>query len=239
MKSLNASLFFLLALLQVGAALAAPVENKSPAKKKLRVDVVGKFTEYEGGSQVKYSAGDDSTFYIYAHDDATATDIIKFSNVVEPACAKTNDAHKCPVANDKMFYTLNQAEVPIFYYRESLKFDHGILVVPFKFRTKDQSLSGQSTLGYYAGAKDTWLMGSGTYFGSVGLSQVDVPVDAKTTETRTGLTISAGYIFQSTDGFQVAFVVGSDRLGGAAGKTWDYEKDIWVSIGLGFNLAKQ
>jgi len=211
--------------------------NLSPAKNKLRADS-SEFLKL-GDTKNKYAAGIGSTFYIYSSNSANETLTIKFKKVKKPECADEKLTAPCTIVNNSEFFTFSMNKIPNYYYRKSLKFDHGLLVIPFKFRTEDQSLSGQSTLGYYFGNKSEYLSGSGTYFGSIGLSQVDVPVSGKSTETKTGLSISGGYIFESIDGFQVALVVGSDRLGGSAGDDWVYEKDIWVSIGLGFNLASK
>lgn len=223
-----------LAFLAGNGAMADTVKNTDPSKNELVVDIKNNFVS-EGN---QYSAGKYSTFFVEGVDETNHKKTIRFIDVKHLYCETETTPCEIKLANNRVFYEFDTAVVSDINYREKIKFDHGVLVVPFKFRTKDQTLTGQSTLGYYAGIRSASFWGAGTFFASAGLSQVDMPVTATTTETKTGLSISGGYIFESRDGFQIAFVVGSDRLGGAAGKTWDYEKDIWVSVGLGFNLAK-
>lgn len=224
-------------------------ENELPdlnAQHKLRVDITSLEKYSEGKTSAgNYAAGRGSTFFIYDTETETVTVagnpvkkqklVIKFNRIKKPNCTKRKKK-PCAAARKNQFYLLDSSLVKNFYYKASSA-SHGIMVVPFKIRGDDGSLSGQSTLGYFLGYKKDRLLGSGTFFGSVGLTQVDVPIDGDSTDSRTGLTVSGGFLFQFTDGFQTAIVIGADHLGGEAGDDWEYEDDVWISIGLGFNLA--
>jgi hypothetical protein len=69
-------------------------------------------------------------------------------------------------------------------------------LMQIKLRTKDGSLTGQSTLGYYLGIKNDFLFGSGTLFGSAGLILILVDdVISSMADEKTGISLSIGYSF--------------------------------------------
>lgn len=116
----------------------------------------------------------------------------------------------------------------------------GALVVPFKFRTKDDSLSGEATVGAYAGYG--WDMPKLNYivvtpFLSAGITQVSVSSvnDAGNVEStnKSGFTLAGGFLIQNWGGVNIGIVAGEDRIGD---KAWEYEGDTWYSLSVGWKL---
>lgn len=124
-------------------------------------------------------------------------------------------------------------------YTLSRVLDHGILLVPFKYRTDDGSLTGQSTIGYYAGFRSDTVLFSGTTFLSAGLSVVPIANDDGEQSNTTAFSLGAGYTFATKSNFQVSIVAGFDHVGGSAGDAWQYEDDPWVSIAFGYNFLQR
>ncbi len=129
-------------------------------------------------------------------------------------------------------------------FRLSNAIDHGVLLVPFKYRTEDKSLSGAATLGYFVGARSDTLLLSGTFYFSVGTSLVPVErVNASTMATEVeevaAATVALGMSFSTKSNFQVSINVGVDHVGGSAGDDWKYEDDHWFSIGLGYGFLQR
>lgn len=118
----------------------------------------------------------------------------------------------------------------------------GPLVVPFKYRFDDESLSGEATIGYYAGFTfDISLQRlssvSFTPFLSAGLTQVGVSSidqEGNINETnKTGVTIAAGLFVNNWDKVNIGLVWGQDRIGD---KSWEHEGDDWISLSVGWEL---
>lgn len=124
-------------------------------------------------------------------------------------------------------------------YTLSRVLDHGVLLVPFKYRTDDGSLTAQSTIGYYAGFRSDTVLYSGTTFLSAGLSVVPIANDDGEQGNTTAFSLGAGYTFATKSNFQVSIVAGFDHVGGSAGDAWQYEDDPWVSIAIGYNFLQR
>jgi opacity protein-like surface antigen len=117
----------------------------------------------------------------------------------------------------------------------------GPLIVPFKYRLDDKSISGEAMIGYYAGAG--FDIGSAEYnvavtpFLSVGLSQVSVNVvhndENVETENKSGFTWAAGLLIQNWDKVNIGIVYGQDRIGD---NSWAHEGEGWFSISVGWKL---
>lgn len=129
-------------------------------------------------------------------------------------------------------------------HRERDPIDIGTLVVPFRYQLSDGSISTGSTLGLYVGYKtDRSRIGSATFLISAGLSLVPVqepdPADATKTvvETKTGISLAIGVIWEPRSNFQVGFVVGRDHLGGTDGSRYKYNDKTWISFMVGYKFA--
>ncbi|MEM6484675.1 MAG: hypothetical protein AAF662_06800 [Pseudomonadota bacterium] len=115
----------------------------------------------------------------------------------------------------------------------------GPLIVPYKWRLDDDSLSGEATIGYYAGWAHEFMNGGLTVtpFISAGLTQVSVATVGENGEisedNKSGVTIAVGFL-KSWDNLNVGFVAGQDRIGD---KEWQYEGDTWISLSVGWDLT--
>ena len=185
------------------------------------------------GDDKKYAAGADTKFYIVDERDEHYQILFKKEKDIAVAPIKEGYEQVRP----KQFFKINKKSLPKESYRLHFGIAHGPLIVPFKLRTNDGSLTGQSTLGYYLGIKSDFLFGSGTLFGSAGITLIPVKdVNSSSTDEKTGVSWAFGYSFASKSNFQAAIIVGWDHLGGDAGDSWEYEDDTWVSFAIGFEF---
>lgn len=115
----------------------------------------------------------------------------------------------------------------------------GPLIVPFKFRLDDKSLSGEATLGYYVGFDVSSEIGEYwcTPLISAGLTQISVSSSdgqgGVVDDTKTGVTIALGLLLKNWDGMNVGFVVGQDRIGD---QSWAHEGETWISFSVGWQI---
>lgn len=126
-----------------------------------------------------------------------------------------------------------------FLYSSFSGLTSGPLIIPFKYRTDDKSISGEVTVGYYAGyafqiTKETGI----TPMISAGLSQISVAETTGTgnevkSENRTGLTWAVGLLLSNWDGVNIGLVYGQDRIGD---NTWEHEGESWLSFSIGWDL---
>jgi hypothetical protein len=123
--------------------------------------------------------------------------------------------------------------------RESLTgLSAGPLIVPFKFRLDDESLTGDAELGVYAGitfepgcTKSNWCFRV-TPLISAGLSQVSV-ADENDTENKTAVTIAVGFLITNWADLNIGLIYGQDRIGDSS---WEHEGDGWISFMVGWQL---
>jgi hypothetical protein len=180
----------------------------------------------------KYKADAKSKFHIVEETGENANKKLKlyFTKVVK----KEGDGY----VKENELYFVNAAEFNNSYYWRRTRIVHGLLVMPFKLRTKDGTLSGESTLGYYAGIESDFLQAKSSYVAAAGLTLIPITDTAGKTDQKTGVTAALGWIFTTLDNFQIGAFVGVDHLGGDSGRAWKYENDPWVSISIGFNFAR-
>ncbi len=116
----------------------------------------------------------------------------------------------------------------------------GTLVVPFKFRTTDHSITGDATIGAYLGR--TWYLAGATFTPilSAGISQIAVsnPQDNTKTDTRTGFTVAPGLIWTIKENFQIGALVGWDYIGSNGEQPWKYNGKTWLSFAIGYQFVK-
>jgi len=118
----------------------------------------------------------------------------------------------------------------------------GPLVVPFKYRLNDKSISGEATLGYYAGyCFDVPLGWTDEYvclspFLSAGLTQVSVSSMQNgelKSDSKVGISWATGFLIQNWDSVNIGIVYGQDRIGDS---TWQHEGEGWISISIGWEI---
>lgn len=114
----------------------------------------------------------------------------------------------------------------------------GPLIVPFKYRFDDKSISGEATIGFYGGwAYDVPLYKSIRRlpvipFLSFGLSQVAISNNGET-DNKTAFTWAAGLLIKDWGNVNIGAVYGQDRVGGS---TWEHEGKGWFSLMIGWSL---
>ena len=116
----------------------------------------------------------------------------------------------------------------------------GPLVVPFKYRLNNKSITGDATLGAYAGitfepgcTKSNWCF-KFTPLISAGLSQITVDNNG-TQEQKTGATLAIGFLITNWSNINIGLLYGQDRIGDA---TWVHEGETWVSFMIGWELQE-
>lgn len=124
--------------------------------------------------------------------------------------------------------------VPRSHYRRIGGLNTGILVVPFKLRRGD--IFSDSTIGPYISYK--WEVIE--LLATAGLSQISTVENGSGTDIKSesGLTAAAGLNFSISKDWDIALIVGADRLSGKAGRDWKYQSKPWVSFAIGFNFTR-
>ena len=114
----------------------------------------------------------------------------------------------------------------------------GPLIVPFKFRLNDKSLSGDAEVGVYAGVtfepgctKSNWCFRI-TPLVSAGISQVSV-MDGTGVKNRSAATIAAGFLITNWANLNIGLIYGQDRIGDS---DWEHEGKGWLSFMIGWQL---
>lgn len=116
-------------------------------------------------------------------------------------------------------------------------FVSGPLIVPFKYRFDDKSITGDATIGYYAGYGWDVLTLNLVPFLSGGISQVSVSTTAEDgsvqSDNKTGFTVATGFLIKNWDKVNIGLVFGQDRIGN---KNWEHEGEWWFSFSVGWEL---
>lgn len=114
----------------------------------------------------------------------------------------------------------------------------GPLIVPFKYRTDDDSLSGEATIGYYAGFRTEFRMPLTSTripvspFIAGGLSQINISTNGEA-DNKSAVTIAVGFLVQNWADVNIGFVYGQDRIGDSS---WEHEGDGWISFMIGWDI---
>ncbi|NKB33119.1 MAG: hypothetical protein GKR91_08480 [Pseudomonadales bacterium] len=140
----------------------------------------------------------------------------------------------------------NDVPVENLVHQSFSGFSSGPLVVPFKYRTNDNTLSGEATVGYYAGWNYETNFGGNLPFGtfitvtpflSAGLTQVSVAEEDAmgqiSTENKSGFTWATGFLIKNWDNLNIGLVYGQDRIGDSQ---WEHEGEGWLSLSVGWEL---
>ncbi len=113
----------------------------------------------------------------------------------------------------------------------------GPLIVPFKYRLDSKNLTGEATLGYYAGYSVSIPIGNGnrlpiTPFLSGGLSIVSDTEDGDN-DNKSAFTWSVGLLIQNWANVNIGLLYGEDRTGD---QSWEYEGEGWISFMVGWSF---
>lgn len=181
---------------------------------------------FEGSDGVKYKADEGSDFHIV--DDKAGKIELYFTDV---------EGKGSTYVKEKELYKIDASELSAKYWKR-LRIAHGLLIVPFKLRNEDKTLTGESSLGYYIGLENQWLQAKFSYVLAAGLTLIPIADATGKVDEKTGVTAAAGWIFTTMDNFQIGAFIGIDHLGGDNGKNWKYEDDPWISISIGYNFAR-
>jgi hypothetical protein len=117
--------------------------------------------------------------------------------------------------------------------------DYGVLVIPYKFHTSDQSLTGEATLGGFAGYQLTWPGVAISTVISAGVGVVNLTKQengTSTTNNAPSFTAAGGFIISLTKSnlFQIGLLCGLDWAG--EGKQYKYEGKPWIAFSFGQTL---
>lgn len=200
--------------------------------------------------------GAQSKFVVIDSDDKDKY-AIKFINIYQASKIKQAEIRKKNSYKD--FFPSDVIEDNIYYLKKEVingvpveKKVHqsfgglvsGPLVVPFKYRISDDSISGEATVGYYAGwGWDTNFFGASekyvtfTPFLSAGITQVSITkVDENgesETENKSGFSWATGVLVKNWDNVNIGVVYGQDRIGD---KNWKHEGEGWLSLSVGWDI---
>ncbi len=134
MRHLLVSIFFAVCLVSVCPQASAEADDPTEGWYTVRLSS-GRF--YQGAEKDKFfSAAPGDKFHIVAYDSKDAIYELYFSKV-------NNKCETC--VTEKNLYKISSTDFDSKYWRRG-RISHGLLVVPFKLRTKDQTLSGESSL---------------------------------------------------------------------------------------------
>ncbi len=124
-------------------------------------------------------------------------------------------------------------------YKPAFGDSFGLLLIPYKYRPGDGSLTTDPTFGGYWGLSNRWLGFNSTFLVGVGVSHI-VTTDGNTNqiEYKTALTAGGGLTSTIRGKYHAGIFAGIDRLGGEAGRWWKYENELWISLTIGYNFAQ-
>lgn len=225
--------YLLAAAAVLGLAVADASAGALSGQYKLLVPMTG-FHRYNctDDSCTSFAAGKKSRFIVLEEGDEQM--IVAFKRVAPGKPDGCTDT----AADKTNLYKINTSVMRSFCYRYAFGLEHGPLVVPFKLRSRNRTITGESTLGYYLGLRLNWFEISASPFISGGLALIPVSdVNSEQSENRTGVSFSFGTILQTSQRLQLAVVMGWDYLGGDAGRHWEFEGNPWYSFAIGFSFT--
>jgi hypothetical protein len=208
---------------------------------------LGGFTLSEINSPKRYYATPGSILWVTSKPDKNGDVIVRFkenwtnsligTEVENEDYKKENDA----LVKPDISYKINAAHLQNCAAK-SRGLDYGLLVIPYKLHLNDHSLSGESSVGGYAGMQ---LNTPGVALSLVLSAGIGV-VPTTTTETdgtvKTGHAASftgAGgliFTFSRISMFQVGLIAGVDLTG--KGSQYKYDGKPWIAVSFGTNLTK-
>ncbi len=189
------------------------------------------FAREDQKEQKNYQAGINSKFTI---KDIVGNDyLVRFTKVKEPKNIKID----LNMVNKYQNYYISKIDLTLNHCSALSGFDHGTLIVPFKYRSDDGSLAPSSTIGYYIGYTFKSVALEPTILFSGGLTTIPInDINSNDIDTKLGISGVLGVTIEPADKFQIGFFVGVDHIGGTTGDNWRHEDDIWLSFGIGYSF---
>ena len=112
------------------------------------------------------------------------------------------------------------------------------MIVPFKYRLDDDTITGEAALGYYAGYRcemrilfTDHILNCSPFIAG-GLSQVSVEENGEI-ENKSGFTWAAGLLINNWANLNIGIVYGEDRIGD---ENWEHEGEAWISFMVGWDI---
>lgn len=220
-------------------ALTAAVELKTGGTYRLGITMTK--LKSIGDLTTEYTALKNSKYFIVSKS-TSGEYIVRFDNIfTSDAPRYTNENY---VLYDKLYILkdITNPTVPISSISKpsNTGLSSGPLLVPFKYRLNDNSLSGDATVGFYAGITfelgcftENWCFRI-TPLLSAGISQVAVAkTDGSGTESQSSATWAAGFLITDWANMNIGLIYGQDRIGD---KSWEFEGKGWLSFMIGWQL---
>ena len=194
-----------------------------------------------GGDETKYTAKKNSKFFVISKDES-GDYIVRFDRIYSSEPEAGTDTKDVSYDNAYILAPKVNGMIPVdAISRPSMAgLSSGPLVVPFKYRLDNDSLSGDATIGFYAGITfepgcltESWCFRI-TPLLSAGLSQVSVvEANGTGTENKTSATWATGFLITDWSNMNIGLIYGQDRIGD---KTWEHEGEGWLSFMIGWQL---
>jgi hypothetical protein len=187
------------------------------------------------GDDNEYKVAKNSKFIVVDAETDADNYIVRFVTIY-------NNDYVTSTVRDDVEYRLSKAidGVPV---EKSVQISlsgpvSGPLIIPFKYRLDDDSMSGEAAIGYYAGYRaepkipfTQQRMPLSPFIGA-GLTQIDVSTGPEA-DNRTGITLAVGILIYNWADVNIGFVYGQDRVGD---KSWKHEGESWVSFMIGWDI---
>lgn len=191
------------------------------------------------GNRNLYIAAKNSKFNVVKERDEGGY-FIRFNKIYD--ADQYRYPNKKEVTYDRLYFFkekyVDQIEPEKITTQSSTGLSGGPLVVPFKYRTNSDSLSGEATIGMYAGmtfepgcTKSNWCFRI-TPLLSAGFSQA-TDTEEEELSQKTSVTWAAGFLITDWDDINIGLLYGEDRTGD---EDWEHEGEGWISFMIGWEL---
>ncbi len=191
--------------------------------------------------KARYTAEKNSKFFVISKLDKGGY-VVRFDRIYPSKANRYADKNYVSYGDAYILASKINGMIPVDAISKSsiTGLSSGPLVVPFKYRLDTDSLSGDATIGFYAGITfepgcltESWCFRI-TPLLSAGLSQVSVTDTSGTgTENKTSATWAAGFLITDWSNMNIGLIYGQDRIGD---KTWEHEGEGWLSFMIGWQL---
>jgi len=208
------------------------------------------FTLADGSNDIVYYAPPKAILWVDTKKDNDGYVTVHFvCGFLSAVCSKTSSGYVKPesgpykdgnIVDLHVEYKIEASKLQN-YPAQSRGMDYGLLVVPYKFHLSDQSLTGEATLGGYAGYQLTWpgiaistVLSAGV--GVVNLTKQENGIS--TSDNAASFTAAGGFIINLMKSglFQIGILCGFDWAG--KGSQYKHEGKPWIAISFGTNLTR-
>lgn len=225
---------------QIASSGTAP----GPGDRKILKTYLPGFRKTYGSDDSEYYAPPDATLWVISRNDDKTVNVRFTTNWTDDSIGSPATCPEQPckgkIVRPDVSYTISSSEL-----QRAAAFnrgwDYGLLAVPYKYHPTDQSLTGEATLGGYAGYQYSWPGVAITIpVFSAGVGVVNVTNDTgKETSSRSAasFTVASGFIINLTKSglFQIGALYGIDWAG--KGNHYKYDGKPWIAISFGTNLS--